>query len=120
MGSEVFLAGDVHLFAVGDVLEKDGHLAHVGERRAGRRETALQILVNLARLGRRVVAADRAPGLVRRDAARHEHELSGADDVREVADGLGHSRNWNLLTPTDSLHGSPFTAVPPGSSISSR
>src|SRR2546428_4370968 len=111
---EIFLAGDVDFLAVGDVLEKHGHLAHVGERRAGGRETTLQIFVNLAGLGRRVVAAHRAPLPVRRDTARDEHEPPGAHDVGEVADGLGHSGNADLFTPAGSMHGPPLTGLRPG------
>src|SRR5256712_14180963 len=58
---EIFLAGDVDFLAVGDVLEKHRHLAHVGERRAGGREATLQIFVNLAGLGRPGLAAPPAP-----------------------------------------------------------
>src|SRR5207249_588243 len=105
--SEVFLAGDVDLLTIGDVLEEHGDLAHVGERGPRGRETSLEILVDLPRLGGRIVAANRAPRGVGGDAAGDEHEAAGAHDIGEVADGLGHPGNADLFTPTDSVHGRP-------------
>src|SRR5262249_7263726 len=111
--AEVFLAGDVDLLAIGDVLEDHGDLAHVSERGAGGREAALEILVDLPGLRGGVVAADGASLGIGRDAARDEHEAAGAHDVGEVTDGLGHSGDSNLFAPTDSVHGPPRLDVRP-------
>jgi hypothetical protein len=97
MRAEVFLPHGVDLLAVTDVAEEDRHLAHVGERGAGRGQAALDVLVHLTRLGDDVVAADGLAVLVAGDAARDEHDVPGAHDVREVADRLGHAGDADLL-----------------------
>src|SRR6266508_1378371 len=95
--AEVLHAHRVDLFPVGHVPEEDGHLADIGEGRAGGGETLLEVLVHLAGLGHHVAAADRPPVLVARHAAGHEHESVSADHVGEMADGLRHSRHPDLF-----------------------
>src|SRR5262245_21526576 len=103
MRAEVFLADRVDLLTIGDAAEKHRHLADVGERRAGRGQTPLDVLVHLPRLRDDVVAADRLAVLVAGDAARDEDDVASADDVREVADRLRHAGDADLL-PMRLLH----------------
>lgn len=67
--------------------------------------------MHLAGLGDDVAAAHRTPLVVRGHAAGHEDQAAGADDVSEVADGLGHSRNADLLPAIESWHGTPPWSV---------
>src|SRR5439155_20070217 len=99
-GAAVLAARDVDLFSVGGVLQEHGDLAHLGERRSGGREALLEVLVHLAGLCDDVIPAHRAPLGVRRDAARDEDESTRPDDVGEVTDGRGHSRNPELFAAT--------------------